>query len=72
MRDFSIKFAKNKAKQKRQKLSVLENMLKRLEQNINNEEMKSKFEVNVNGMNSEKNQINFFLTWKNLVQNKIL
>ena len=51
MRDFSIGFSKNKAKQKRQKLSILENELKNLEQNLSNEEMLHKYSTYQNEIN---------------------
>ena len=51
MRNFTIKFSKNKAQLKQDKLLTLENKLKQLEQNLNNEENKEQYSICQNEIN---------------------
>ena len=51
MQNFTIKFSKNKAQLKRDKLLTLENKLKQLEQNLNNEENKEQYSICQNEIN---------------------
>ena len=51
MRSFAIKFSKNKAKIKREKILTLENKLKKLEENLNIEEIKIEYDNCQNELN---------------------